>query len=348
MVDKIWSWVKANHGFVLNAALLAVVYIVAAKLGLSLAYTTRQITTVWPPTGIALVALLVMGWRYWPGVAAGAFIANLLTNEPVLVAAGIAVGNTLEALAGAGLLKRLGRFRNVMETPRDALWLTVAVLVAVLVAATIGTLSLGLGGLIAWHAFWSNWLVWWAGDAMGGLLIGPLLLVYLDRRLYSPVRARGLEAGVLLAAVFGVSMLVFASQGQYSLLHYYLIFPFMVWAALRFWQVGVVTTSLVVAGTAVWATVNNLGPLAQMPVEPALIQLLVIVIVVSETSLLLAMAIRDRAMAAAALHEQTKKLEQLEVQLREANRRMTDILASVLDDGANRHDAVKWRPSDRN
>jgi integral membrane sensor domain MASE1 len=109
-----------DRRYLVTVAVIAVSYVAAARLGLSFAYSTQQVTPVWPPSGISFVVLLVLGYRYWPGVLLGAFIANLTVAEPALVAAGIAVGNTLEAVAGAYILRRLANFKNVLRTPRDA------------------------------------------------------------------------------------------------------------------------------------------------------------------------------------------------------------------------------------
>src|SRR5215471_13551671 len=93
-----------------QVALLAAVYFGAAKLGLSKAFVAEQVTAVWPPTGIALAALLLFGYRAWPGITLGAFVANATTTAPLATALGISLGNTLEALAGAWLLRRLVQF----------------------------------------------------------------------------------------------------------------------------------------------------------------------------------------------------------------------------------------------
>src|SRR5689334_19020537 len=85
---------------------LAAIYFGAAKLGFLLAFVAEQVTVVWAPTGISLAALLVFGYRLWPGVALGAFLANITAHEPPAVACGIAVGNTLEAVLGVWLLHR--------------------------------------------------------------------------------------------------------------------------------------------------------------------------------------------------------------------------------------------------
>src|SRR5437762_6745224 len=120
----------------------ALIYFAAAKLGFVFAFVAKQVTVVWPPTGIALAALLVLGPRAWPGITLGAFLANATTDEPLWTAGGIAVGNTLEAVVGAWLLHRLG-FRATLELVRDVLALILgAALASTMVSATIGAACL--------------------------------------------------------------------------------------------------------------------------------------------------------------------------------------------------------------
>src|SRR5437868_14366326 len=103
----------------LAALAVAAAYYGAAKFGLALAYENSSVTAVWPPTGIALAALLLGGYRLWPGVALGAFLANAWTDVPLLTALGITAGNTVEALAGTYLLRRVADFRPELERVRD-------------------------------------------------------------------------------------------------------------------------------------------------------------------------------------------------------------------------------------
>jgi integral membrane sensor domain MASE1 len=148
-------------------ALLAAVYFGAAKLGLTMAFVAEQVTAVWPPTGIALAALLFFGYRVWPGIALGAFLANATANEPLATATGIALGNTLEALAGAWMLRRLVQFDPALGRVKDVLGLVVlAAVLSTLVSATVGVTSLCLGGVKPWTAYPAIWTVWWLGDAM--------------------------------------------------------------------------------------------------------------------------------------------------------------------------------------
>src|SRR5262245_39269580 len=124
---------------------LALAYFASAKLGLGLASATPSVTAVWPPTGIALAALVLWGRRLWPGVLLGAFLANVTTDVPVYTAAGIAVGNTLEAVVGAWLLDRVG-FRPTLDRLRDIFALVLlAAIVSTAISATIGVISLSIG-----------------------------------------------------------------------------------------------------------------------------------------------------------------------------------------------------------
>src|SRR6516225_5287035 len=217
-------------------ALLAAVYFGAAKVGLSMAFVAEQVTAVWPPTGIALAALILFGYRAWPGIALGAFLANATTNAPLATAAGIALGNTLEALVGAWLLRRLVQFDPALGRVKDVLGLVVlAAALSTMVSATIGATSLCLGGVKPWTAYPTMWSVWWLGDAMGNLVVAPLLLTWAGWRRMPWRLWRVAEAGALLLGLVAVSLLVFAGPTALFSFHLlaYTVFPFVMWAALR-------------------------------------------------------------------------------------------------------------------
>ena len=238
--------------------LLAAAYFTAAKLGLELASANASVTAVWPPTGIALAALVLGGRSLWPGVALGAFLANVTTDVPVYTAAGIAVGNTLEAVIGAWLLERVG-FRPSLRRLRDILALAgLAAVVSTAISATIGIASLSVGDSLADDAV-SAWRVWWLGDMGGDLLVAPLLFVLVTRWPYRDLPGRDVEAVVLLAALVGTSLILFTNEPPAV----YVIFPLMVWAAVRFLQPGATAAAVVVAAIAVTFTANDSGPFVQ-------------------------------------------------------------------------------------
>jgi integral membrane sensor domain MASE1 len=158
---------RIQIGSVVWIGVVAVAYFGAAKLGLALAFANSSVTAVWPPSGLALAAVVTLGARVWPGIALGAFLANLTTQGSVPAVCGIAAGNTLEALVGAFLLSQVG-FRTSLERLRDvgALVLLAGVL-STIVSATIGVTSLKADGLVHHGMLLSTWRVWWLGD-LGG------------------------------------------------------------------------------------------------------------------------------------------------------------------------------------
>src|SRR6266704_352857 len=166
-------WYPAKIGAV------AAVYFSAAKLGLLAAVAQKVVSSAWPPTGVALATLLLLGVRFWPGIALGAFLLNWTSGVPAAGAAGIAAGNTLEAVTAVLLLRRVADFRPSLAGLRDVLALvTLAALISPLVSATIGVLSLWASGMIERAATGHLWFVWWSGDAMGDLLSAPPLLIW--------------------------------------------------------------------------------------------------------------------------------------------------------------------------
>jgi len=176
-----------------NAFAVALAYFLAARLGLSLAFTADQVSAVWPPTGIALATLLLLGPAYWPAIAIGAFAANVTTGAPLLAALFIAVGNTLEAWIGATLLRGIDRG---LRKGRDVVALIgFSAVLSTTVSATIGVVALCFAGAESWGDFGTLWRIWWVGDATGSLLVAPLVLTWATPE--SPRPGRPLEAMAL-------------------------------------------------------------------------------------------------------------------------------------------------------
>jgi PAS domain S-box-containing protein len=271
----------AGTRYTLALAGVAGAYVASAKVGIGLSVAHGVITPVWAPSGISLAALLVFGPRLWPAVALGAFVANSTSGAGIAVAAGIAVGNTLEAVTGAYLLRRVG-FRAGLERTRDVL----ALVVLGAGASTLLAATNGVTVLFASHAqdgsYGSDWLLWWFGDAVGDLMVAPFLLVaYCSvRERRRPRNARAAEALLLLAALAAVGVEVFhGGAWRYP----YVIFPLLLWAALRFRQLGAASSSLLVGALATWGTVAGTLPIATTsPTERVqIIQALVGVLAIS-------------------------------------------------------------------
>jgi PAS domain S-box-containing protein len=303
---------------------LAVVYFAAAELGLSLASLHSNVTPVWPPAGIAIASLLIFGPHLWPGIFAGALAANLLTNIPVGSAFGIAAGNTLQALVAYWLLLHFVRWRRSLDSVGDVMSFVVcAAVIAPLVSATIGSLSLCLGGAADWGRFTSLWLTWWMGDGFGALIFGTLLLSWSKPE---RIKTRDVpEIVALLLLLFITVVIVFSGWFPGPVKTYplaYLSIPCLLWAALRFDQRIVTTAVVLMAGLAVWGASRGYGPFMQANPNVSLLLLISFVGTTSLMTMLVGAITNERRTAEA---DKDKLGSELEIH----RRRIEDIVAHV-------------------
>jgi PAS domain S-box-containing protein len=284
--------------YALQLTAIAALYVGAAKIGIELSVARGVITPVWAPTGIAIAALFLLGGRLWPAVALGAFIANVTSDASAGVAAAIAVGNTLEAVVGSELLRRVG-VRPALDRVRDALALIVlAAAVAPLIAATNGVTVLWIADDVG--SYGREWLLWWVGDAMGALIVAPLILVWSTNPLRRFVRRQLVEAVLVLVVLAGLSVLVFLA-GYWRYPH--LIFPVLIWTTLRFRQAGAVTGSFVVTAIAIAGAVDGAIPLGDRS-ETEIVEILEGLLgAVAVSLLILGAVLEERSRADAALNE---------------------------------------------
>ena len=278
---------------ILRLALIAVAYWIAARLSLSLAVVHGQVTPVWPPSGIALVAFLVIGPRVWPAIALGAFAVNLPIGPSPVGAAVIAAGNTLAPFAAAELLRRVD-FHRELDRLRDALAIIAAALGGMMISATIGSSVLVLSASVLATNFWSTWAVWWTGDAMGVLLVAPLLLSLVVKApsLRYPAIGGGVyvEWAGLLAATGVVTYLVF--QNRLGL--QYLVLLIIMVAAWRFRLRGSAPAALIASGVAIWSAINGTGPFSGETLLEKMVTLQGFNVSVALTSFLVAAFVETR------------------------------------------------------
>jgi integral membrane sensor domain MASE1 len=293
---------------------LAIVYHLTARLGLQMAYVQQNTSPVWPPSGIALAALLIFGIRDWPGITLGVVLGSLLTGAPLGLSVGIGTANTLEALIGASLLTRWIRFDLGINRIRDVIGLVLAAACATSVSATIGVATLIVFQNIPLSTFSTLWIIWFIGNLLGCLVITPFLLTWVYRFPRHWNRARQAEAFIFLMLLVFVSLYVFANPSRAGAFHQaliYLIFPFAIWAALRLGQIGAASTVFIVSGIAIWGTIHEVGPFAEMPVNDSLILLQTFTGVVALMSLTLAASASEQRKAEGTLRKQVDELAAL-------------------------------------
>jgi PAS domain S-box-containing protein len=306
--------VRAALRYILLVILLAAAYWAAAWVGLRYVTIGHTVSLVWPPAGIACAALVLLGPAYWPGVAAGAFLANAATPIPLAAALGIAVGNTLEALVAAHLLRRVAGSRPQLEDPAQTRTLIlVAAPVAALVAALIGVSSLLVSGALEGRVV-SALAIWWAGDALGMLVVAPVLFSWTARPRIRDAR-RLLEVIALVVGTAAAADLGLLQNLSLPLLreveYTYLLFPFVVWAAVRFGPRGASLVTLTVAALAVWHTARGGGPFLVGSSGLTLFGVACYLLVVAVTGLVVASAVwteRDRATQALQRSEERLRL----------------------------------------
>src|ERR1043166_2860912 len=318
--------------------IIAVVYFAGAELGLSLATLHQNVTPVWPPTGIAIAALLIFGGRVWPGVFIGALAANLPTSISVASAVGIATGNTLEAVIAWFLLRRSKRWGRSFDSVGDVMIFVVyAAVLAPLVSATIGSLSLCLSDPQQWHRFAWLWLTWWMGDGFGALIVSPFLLSWSSSR---KIDRRDIpELASLFVLLLIVVLIVFAGWFPGRIKTYplaYLCLPCLLWAAVKFDQRIVTSSIVLMAGLAVWGAKHGYGPFVQPSANGTLLLLMSFVGTSSLMTLLVAAVTTERSKArAAAVKAEIERADLLQresharQQAEEASRLKEEFLATV-------------------
>ena len=288
---------RSTVRFVIALILLAAIYTTAARAGLVLDAIAGFATLVWAPTGISIAALLLFGFRLWPAIFVGAFVANSLTGASVLAALGIACGNTLEAVVATAILSRTPGFRLGLDRLEDvARFIVLGAVLSTAISATVGVSTLFLAGTITTSQIAITWRAWWLGDLVGALVVAPMLLVWLSQRSLSSQRQQITEGVVLLLALISVCVYIFGGDtlGRHSPEQTYLVFPALIFAALRFGQRGAVTAVFVTTIAAVWGTVSGHGPFARPVLNEGLFALQTFMAIATATFLVLGASVAEQ------------------------------------------------------
>ncbi|MGW0750956.1 MASE1 domain-containing protein [Streptomyces sp. NPDC002587] len=276
---------------VLRILVVAAAYYAGGRVGLlqQVVIEGATVTPLWPPTGIALACMLWMGIRVWPGIAIGACLVIQSISPIDLVGLAIAAGNTLAPVCAWLLLRRVG-FRVALDRFRDGVALVfLGGLIPMLISATVGAWALVLADSLPQSGFWTVWWTWWAGDAMGVLVITPLLLVLREAGLPKDAH-RWAEATALLVSAVVVTLL--ATTSQLALL--FLVFPLLTWAALRFQLEGSAPCMLLVSVLANAAAIHQRGPFEQHTLVQAMANLQALNGSAALTSLLLSALVTEQ------------------------------------------------------
>lgn len=301
--------------YLVTVGSIAVACFLAVRLTVALLHLNGVALPLWPPAGIALAALLLMGQRVWPGIALGIFICGLSLGASLPIVGLATLGNTLGAIVGFQLLE-WAKFRSSLRTLLDV---TIFVLLgcgfAPIVNATISTVNACLHGWSQWQEFGSYWATLWLGNSMGILVLTPLVLIWVERpfprrpslfslgqgwRQNRGLRLRAIETTTWFFLLLAVGWTVFASTPQTRIAHYpleYLTFPFIIWSALRLGQRCTVFSGLLVSSLAIWGVLKQSGPFfveSAGDIRQAMFLLQAFVAITTITALVLAAAVTER------------------------------------------------------
>lgn len=277
MESKLNFWRSPLLKEILTGVAACATYILAAKLSLRLATVHPSASPFWPPTGIAIVTLLLLGIRYWPAIFVGAFFANLMTAGSALTSLGIGAGNCLEAVTASYLVSRFANGKDVFDGTRNILRFALyGGILSSGIGATLGVTSLALGGFAPWHQYGIIWRTWWLGDTAGALVFAPFLLLWSAQPIPRWSRRQVAEAAALFAATLVISGIVFG-----PLLHLqvkndpwtFLCTPFLIWAAFRFGTREASAIICMVCAIAVVGTTHGYGPFARQSPNDSLLLL---------------------------------------------------------------------------
>src|SRR5215210_2953300 len=280
--------------YAISVATVAIVYYGVGRIGLELAYLDGAVAAMWPPAGLGLAVLFLYGIRLWPGVVIGDLVLGDFSTPlgPVL---GQTVGNTVAVVAAALLLRHLTGGRGRLDRVADVLAFVGCAVVAAVVSAAFGPTSLRLGDVIAADDLGRVLRTWTLSDACGALVLAPALMTWAAAGLEG-IRRRDLAEGAIVLVVLAV-LAELPPQRDVP----YIVFPVLLWAALRFGPRGAATAILVVCSITVWNTAQNDGPFVRDSITDSLLATQLFIATAALTSLILAAVTAERTRAAQAL-----------------------------------------------
>ena len=333
--------------FLAQLGVVAGVYFAAAKLSLLLAIPPGYATAIWPPSGVALAATLLLGNRIWPGIWLGAALVNFSINFSLFAALAIASGNTLEALAAAALVRRYTAVQHDFRSGEDVARFFAIAAASCLIAASTGALSIKLGNALPLPDIFANWWTWWLGDVSGIVVFVPLLLSWNSDDHESWSRAKKTEAACLAVVLLAGAWLAFSGSARYAppIPRSFLMVPFILWAALRFSQRETAAAVAALCSIAVWHTLEGRGPFAAGTLNASLLLVLIYVNVLAAMGLVLSAVAGERGRAMQQLLAEHGELEarvrKRTFELEDANRRLTAYITARV------RAAVQLRDSER-
>jgi PAS domain S-box-containing protein len=302
----------AFQSTLIRIILLTVFYFVGGIVGKESSFMSGNVALVWPPAGIALAAILLFGYRFWPWVAVGAVLFSFMNGTPFgFFTLGTAVGNSVGAVVCAFVLERLVTFRNAMDRVRDVTgFVVLACLLGTTVNAAFNVVGLSYSGMVSWDQLFPTILEWWVPNALAGLVVAPFILTWYSRSFIRWQWKLVIEATVCGAGLVAGTLISFNSWYVQGIQNYplaYLPYPFLVWGALRFGQRGATAGTLLVSSMAIYQLLQGRGPFVTGTEKESLMLIGSYIGILAVTNMLLAAAATERMRAILATEESERR-----------------------------------------
>lgn len=295
--------------------LITIIYYASARLGQLLAPPPGYISAAWPPSGIALAAMLLFGYKLWPAIFLGSFFNNFFLLEEnigsvhtfsnAFVAIAVGLGASLQAFAGSYLIKHYANNRDPFAKAENAFKFLILSLLSTLINSNLGLIAFCLAKVISWNKYFSTWLTWWLGDTTGIYVFTPLILAWMKQRTWRWTLLRALEVAAILACIF-----ILAAIGH--MLHLpiaYAFIPLILWATFRFKQIGATSTIFLVSLIGTIGVSQLKGPFAAIDYYTSILMLAAFIAIVSSTTLLLLGTIEENKRTQQLLEKYSHNLE---------------------------------------
>jgi signal transduction histidine kinase len=318
-VVRYWTGFKGRY--LVEVLALAAVYYTAAQVGFAFEFAGPVAAIVWLPVGVGIAFLYLGGARLWPGVLVGDLLVNDYSALPIGSAVGQTFGNLLEVLVATLLMRRLIPRGAPLATVGGIGRMVMAIAAGAAVSATVGALSSRFGAVIETGAVPDVWRTWWLGDFAGALVVVPVALAW-----YRPLprpwpRGRVIEGALMVVAVCAASEVAFHSQEPVA----YLVFPTLIWAALRFGERGATLAVTIAVGFAVWNTTHNEGPFAFRSITHSVLATQLYLAVAALSTLFLVAVVAEReAFAKRLAASRSRLVEATETERRRLGRNLHD------------------------
>ncbi|HSE42663.1 MAG TPA: MASE1 domain-containing protein [Acidobacteriota bacterium] len=343
---------RRSFSYLPQILIIAGIYYLAARVGLTLGFRETNASPVWPPTGIAFAALFLFGYKIWPGVFIGAFLANYSTGLSALVSFPIAIGNTLEAVAGLFLFKQITNDRSIFNGVRGTIAFLIPVsMVGTMISATIGTISVVSGGYSSGAPVHYVWWTWWLGDTVGSIVVAPLILSIASFSLKEWSSKTLTTFAILSVSALTTSLLIFGPWIRQGHILLYSTLALIVISAFHLPGFGVTFLAALISMIAVWGTTSGFGPFVLTGLNESLLFLQIYVGTIASTGLVLCAAVNERRKAlqdlVASEHSASIIAAEKTLLLRELNHRVKNNLQIIIS-LLNMHEHSLETPESKN